>query len=48
MKWFEDDSRKISEEVMAMTPEQIKAVINAYEEEMRQKKLRQNQNKASA
>ncbi|MDR0903005.1 MAG: hypothetical protein LBM59_00015 [Ruminococcus sp.] len=48
MKYFEDDSVMISEEVRNMPIEQVKAELRAYEEEMRLKKLRQNQKKVSA
>jgi uncharacterized protein YrrD len=33
MKWFEDDSCIISDEVMAMTPKQVKAELAKYEQE---------------
>jgi hypothetical protein len=43
MTWFEDDSKGISEEVMNMPIEKIKANLREYEEECRQKRLAQNQ-----
>jgi hypothetical protein len=39
MKWFEDDSRIISDEVMAMSKEQVKAEIAKYMEEINKQKL---------
>jgi hypothetical protein len=38
MKWFEDDSCIISDEVMAMTPQQVKAELAKFDEEFRKYK----------
>jgi hypothetical protein len=43
MTWFEDDSQGISDEIRNMTREELDAIIAAYEEEGRKRRLAREQ-----